>query len=254
MTFASATTIASILLCIAVLVQSIRLMRALEAVKGGGLGQIVGSVDTATAEARRVLGQLTALLRGDLALTAQTLQQGKAMVDELTVMTGIADAIAERIVAVAGASNRDVTVVEAGNGPIDQVPAAPVPRLAPARRPVARAVGVVTASASVGATAAARCGSEKVALRHSDPRRATPADGATGKIAVTEHGPPAKPIAAQRTQSVRADLPPGTIVAANRTVARTSRRLLARMEADQALRNDTANEAATKAANVGVAA
>ncbi len=226
MTFASATSIASILLCIAVLVQSVRLMRALEAVKGGGLGQIVGSVDTATAEARRVLGQLTALLRGDLSMTAQTLQQGKAMVEELTVMTGIADAIAERIVAVAGASNRDavamvVDVIEGGamNAPVVK---AVLARPAPLDKPEpVRAV------------------SNPPKMKRAHPAQAAAAKAEAGGVAL-----PVRPVQAQRKVSVRAELPPATIIVANRAGAHTSRRLRARMEADQALRNDTASSGA----------
>jgi ABC-type transporter Mla subunit MlaD len=110
MTFAVVTNIATMILCIAVLVQAVRLMRALDTVKGGALRDVVVALDSSTNEARRVLGKLTELLRGDVADTTRTLSEGKAMIEELTVMVGIANAIAERIVDAAGASNRGLPV------------------------------------------------------------------------------------------------------------------------------------------------
>jgi hypothetical protein len=109
MTFSVMTNIATMILCIAVLVQAVRLMRALDSVKNGALTDVVTSLDTATNEARRVLGKLTELLRGDVADTSRTLAEGRAMIEELAVMTGIANAIAERILDAAGASSRTLT-------------------------------------------------------------------------------------------------------------------------------------------------
>lgn len=106
MTFAVLTNFATMILCIAVLIQTMRLMRALDTVKGGALTEVVGALDASTGEARRVLGKLTELMRGDVAGTARTLSEGKSMIEELTVMTGIGNAIAERIVEAAGANNR----------------------------------------------------------------------------------------------------------------------------------------------------
>jgi hypothetical protein len=106
MTFAVSTNIATMILCIAVLIQTVRLMRALDTVKSGALTDVVTALDNSTGEARRVLGRLTELLRGDVAVTARTFGEGRAMIEELAVMTGIANAIAERIVDAAGASNQ----------------------------------------------------------------------------------------------------------------------------------------------------
>lgn len=106
MSYAVITNIATMILCIAVLVQALRLMRALDTVKGGSLTEVVEALELSTGEARRVLGKLSDLLRGDVAITARTLSEGKSMLEELTVMTGIANAIAERIVEAAGATNR----------------------------------------------------------------------------------------------------------------------------------------------------
>lgn len=106
MTFATVTNVATMILCIAVLIQAVRLMRALDTVKGGALTDVVRALEISTGEARRVLDHLSDLLRGDVAVTARTLTEGKSMIEELTVMTGIANAIAERIVEAAGSANR----------------------------------------------------------------------------------------------------------------------------------------------------
>ena len=105
MTFATMTNIATMILCIAVLIQTVRLMAMLANVKGGALTDMVKALDVATHEARQVMTGLSALLQGDVAKTSRTLIEGKTMVEELTIMTGIANAIAERIVDAASASN-----------------------------------------------------------------------------------------------------------------------------------------------------
>lgn len=105
MTFATMTNIATMILCIAVLIQTVRLMTMLATVKGGALTDMVKALDVATHEARQVMAGLSALLQGDVAQTSRTLIEGKTMVEELTIMTGIANAIAERIVDAVSASN-----------------------------------------------------------------------------------------------------------------------------------------------------
>lgn len=106
MSFATAADIATMFFCAAVLVQTLRLMRLLKLMRDSGFGDMVGALERATAEARQVLGRLTELMRGDVAVTTQTLADGQRMIEELTVMTGIANAVADRIV---DASDRQVT-------------------------------------------------------------------------------------------------------------------------------------------------
>ncbi len=98
MSFATLTDIVTMLFCTAVLVQSVRLIRALRAVKGADFGAMVKALDAATAEAREVLDDLRETLRVDCAANARVIANGTAMREELTVMAGIADAVAERIV------------------------------------------------------------------------------------------------------------------------------------------------------------
>eukprot|EP01035_Chromulina_nebulosa_P004539 gene4539-6212_t len=88
--------------CAAVLVQSVRMIRCLRAVKGVAFGTMVAALDTSTAEARAVLADLRETLRVDCAANARVIATGTAMREELTVMAGIADAVAERIVEAVG--------------------------------------------------------------------------------------------------------------------------------------------------------
>jgi hypothetical protein len=188
MSFATTVNIAAILLCLAVLVQSIRLMRALDAIKAGGLAPMVAGLEAATAEARRVLGHLTVLMRGDLAITAQTLDDGKAILDELAVMTGIGNAIAERIVEAAAAGNRAPPETPTAPAP----PAAQLPPACIAADPVP----------------------QKGRARTMRP---------TAPPARSSARPPAPPAAPPAS----ADLPPGSIAAAARSARRLHARLAA---------------------------
>lgn len=98
MTFATLTNIVLILLCGAVLVQSIRMMRSFEALKKGGLKDVVEALDKSTSQARVVLGDLKETLRTEGAANARSVAKGEEMREELTVMVGIANAVAERII------------------------------------------------------------------------------------------------------------------------------------------------------------
>ena len=99
------TNLACTLLCCAVLVQSMRLMRSLRAVKDGSLGEVVQSLDKATGLARAVLSDMKTTLSRDMSTNAQMLDEAKAIRDELNVMIGIGDAIAERIANASSAAN-----------------------------------------------------------------------------------------------------------------------------------------------------
>jgi len=102
MSFATFSNIATAIFCLAVLVQSIRMMRSLKAVKEGALTEVVTALDKSTAEARAVLGELKmALLQ--CAGSARVLDNSRAIADELGLMIDIANASAERLVAASSA-------------------------------------------------------------------------------------------------------------------------------------------------------
>jgi hypothetical protein len=102
MTFTMLSNILTMMFCAAVLVQSVRMIRCLRAVKGVAFGTMVAALDTSTAQAHAVLADLRETLRTDCAANARVIASGTAMREELTVMAGIADAVAERIVEAVG--------------------------------------------------------------------------------------------------------------------------------------------------------
>ena len=98
MTFVTFTNILVTMLCIAVLVQSVRILRSFRNFSDGDLKSTVPALDIATAQARAVLSELKDTLRTDCAATARTLAEAETLREELTLMIGIGNAVAERIV------------------------------------------------------------------------------------------------------------------------------------------------------------
>lgn len=139
MTFSTLTDIVTMLFCSAVLVQSVRLIRCLRAVKGAGFADMVAALDTSTIQAKRVLADLRETLHVDCAANARVIASGEAMREELTVMAGIADAVAERIVEAVGKSNARSEVAPAPVAPPAIKPAAKRPRRPRATAPGATA-------------------------------------------------------------------------------------------------------------------
>lgn len=97
MTFAIFINLLLALLCAAVLVQSARMMRSFNAIRSGDLAETVKQLDRATAQARGVLAELKTILATDGAATTRTIASGETLRDELSVMVGIGNAVAERI-------------------------------------------------------------------------------------------------------------------------------------------------------------
>ncbi|TCP72407.1 DUF6468 domain-containing protein [Sphingomonas sp. PP-CE-1G-424] len=108
MNFSTVANIATIILCAAVLVQSVRMMRSLKAVRGGAIADVVEALDRSTGQARMVLSELRDAL-GECAHSARAVAEGKAIADELTVMIGIANASADRMADAADAARRQQT-------------------------------------------------------------------------------------------------------------------------------------------------
>ena len=97
MSFATTTNIVTIILCIAVLVQSARMMRSLAALKAVDLPKMVTALDASTAQARLVLSELKTVLQKDGEPHMRALAQAQEIRDELGVMVGIANATADRL-------------------------------------------------------------------------------------------------------------------------------------------------------------
>jgi len=100
MTIAQLSNILVIILCSAVLIQSVRLMRAFRAMKRGTMVDTVGALDRATGEARQVLGALKVALEA-CRDHREMLARGQTLLDELEMIVGIADGTAERLAQVA---------------------------------------------------------------------------------------------------------------------------------------------------------
>jgi hypothetical protein len=105
MTFAVLANVLTMILCLAVLVQSVRMMRSLRTVKDGALTQVVQSLENATAQARAVLSDMKATLGGECAENARLVDVARGLRDELSTMVGFANAAADRVVDVVGMAN-----------------------------------------------------------------------------------------------------------------------------------------------------
>ncbi|MHA6721085.1 DUF6468 domain-containing protein [Sphingomonas sp. RS6] len=105
MSIALLANVLTIVLCVAVLVQSLRMMRSLRAVKDGALTDVVKALDNATTQARAVLSDMKATLGTDCARHARLVENARELRDELSDMIGIADSACERIVAAVSMAN-----------------------------------------------------------------------------------------------------------------------------------------------------
>ncbi|MBO9623755.1 MAG: hypothetical protein J7500_13695 [Sphingomonas sp.] len=105
MSLAIAANALTMIFCMAVLVQSVRMMRSLRTVKDGALTEVVTALEKATTGARSVLSEMKATLGTDCAQHARLVEQARELRDELEVMTGIADAACERIVGAVSIAN-----------------------------------------------------------------------------------------------------------------------------------------------------
>lgn len=130
MTFATFTNLVLMVLCSAVLVQSLRMTRALNLIRNSDLKDMIEGLCTASAEAQIVLTRLKGVLNTDAATHTRTVARGEAMLTELTLMVDIANAAAERIVDVAE-SHRPAPPAE----PAPAVP--PAAKVAPKKRKAA---------------------------------------------------------------------------------------------------------------------
>jgi len=97
MSFPLFANIVTTILCLAVLVQSVRMMRSLKAVGNDQMGSVVAALDEATAQARVVLSSLKHTLEGDFAGSVKLVLEGREIRDELKMMIEIANSMAERL-------------------------------------------------------------------------------------------------------------------------------------------------------------
>jgi hypothetical protein len=105
MSFALLANVMTTIFCMAVLVQSVRMMRSLRTVKDGALTEVVTALEKATTGARSVLSEMKATLGTDCAQHARLVEQARELRDELSDVIGIADAACERVVNAVGLAN-----------------------------------------------------------------------------------------------------------------------------------------------------
>jgi hypothetical protein len=97
MSFPLFANIVTTILCLAVLVQSVRMMRSLKAVGNDQLTSVVTALDESTTQARMVLSNLKHTLEGDFAGSVKLVLEGREIRDELKMLIEIANSMAERL-------------------------------------------------------------------------------------------------------------------------------------------------------------
>ncbi|WP_313433913.1 DUF6468 domain-containing protein [Novosphingobium sp.] len=97
MTFATTINAVLILVCLSVLVQSARMSRRLRTLRDTQLAEGVAQMERATGQARIVLGDLKRVLSTDGQAQATAIAAAEEIRDELTLMVGIGNAVADRI-------------------------------------------------------------------------------------------------------------------------------------------------------------
>lgn len=105
MTFATIINVVFSALCVIVVIQSMRMMKGVRELRDVSLDQSVKQMDAATARAQAVLTELKMVLGSAASTHSRTVAEGEALRDELSVMIGIGNSVADRIVEVAAAQN-----------------------------------------------------------------------------------------------------------------------------------------------------
>jgi len=98
MSFALGINLALVMLCALVLLQSARMMRRIRELKADDLHGTVQALDHAAGQARQVLEEMRSLLTGDMAGAFRTVRTAQALQEELTILIGIGNALADRII------------------------------------------------------------------------------------------------------------------------------------------------------------
>jgi hypothetical protein len=96
-TFVTLINAIMIALCAAVIVQTMRMAKSLREIRASALNESVARLEHATDQARAVLGHMKALLATEVVAQGRAVAAGEALRDELSVMVGIGNAVAERI-------------------------------------------------------------------------------------------------------------------------------------------------------------
>ncbi len=105
MIYANAINAVLVVSCSAVLVQSWRMDRRMKTFREVQLAEGVNQIERATMQARRVLSDLKQLLATEGMAQSNVLASAEAMREELSMMVGIGNSVAERIMDAASIAN-----------------------------------------------------------------------------------------------------------------------------------------------------
>lgn len=108
MSIATTINIVLVILCLAVLVQCHRMMRSLDGFRSADFPSTAAALESATAEAGRVLDQLRQLLSEETPSKLRALGEAERIGEELAVMIGIANASADRLLETARSARKPV--------------------------------------------------------------------------------------------------------------------------------------------------
>ena len=106
MNFVACTNIATALFCAAVLIQSVRMMRSLKAMRNAPLSDVVAALDASTERAKTVLSEMKTMLSHGIAANGRCSEDARKLSDELRIIIEIDDAAADRIVEATSAANQ----------------------------------------------------------------------------------------------------------------------------------------------------
>lgn len=105
MTFVTFSNVMMLLLCVAVIVQTLRMGKSIRDLRTTSLNDSVAQLERATGQARTVLGELKTLLANEVVAQSRGAANGEALRDELAVMVGIGNSVADRIMEAVAAQN-----------------------------------------------------------------------------------------------------------------------------------------------------
>jgi cell division septum initiation protein DivIVA len=100
------------LLCVGVLVQTSRLMRKIKVLRSTSFKAMIQAMDRSAEESRIVIAEMKETLGGCVAANNMSMQAAQNLRDELSLITDLANAAADRIIS---------SVTEANEHPISEV-------------------------------------------------------------------------------------------------------------------------------------
>lgn len=98
MSVATGINLALAIMCLLVMIQAFRMDRRIRALRDGQLERAVEALDNSTQQARLVLAELKRVLTTEASAQGEIIQIASELRDELSVMIGIGNSVAERIV------------------------------------------------------------------------------------------------------------------------------------------------------------